>query len=178
MALVAGSSIAVTDGSDRRLALLDSSGRRKDVPIPSFRGELRITAEIVDAAIAARARGRGAGSARDPFGQMPSPKALPAFGWLGEPSIGLLKVTTNGSIWVTDVSGIDDHVPYPEWVVVGQRGALLARIATTTVLDVLDVSGDMVLALKWDNDDVERIELRKIQWQTNRGAGAIKAPVP
>jgi hypothetical protein len=102
---------------------------------------------------------------------MPSPKALPAFGWLGKHSIGLLKVTTNGDVWITDVSGIGSRVPYPEWVVVGQTGLLRGRVTATSVIDVLDVSGDMILVLAWDKDDVERIELRKIEWRNNRGTG-------
>ena len=76
----------------------------------------------------------------------------------------VLGVTGEGHILITDVSGVGS-VPYPEWVVMKPTGRLTGRITATSVIEILDMNGDSVLVRAWNQDDVERVELRRIKWQ-------------
>ena len=95
---------------------------------------------------------------------MPIPETFPLFGWGSRRPLRTLRVMSSGDIWLLNWGGVRDLEPV--WTVLGPDGVTRGRIRAGEELDVLDVdpTNDLVLVLRWDQYDVETVEIRRLIW--------------
>jgi hypothetical protein len=94
--------------------------------------------------------------------RVPIASTLPPYGWEGKRQLTLLRVDAMNMVWVLETGGIEDEPPV--WTVLAPDGSLKARVTADEELDVLYSNATMALVHRWNTLDVERLELRVIDW--------------
>jgi len=97
---------------------------------------------------------------RDIVDRMPIPDTTPPYGWDGPHQLSMLRVSKGGTVWVLEYGGLVGTGPV--WIVFAPDGSVRARITAEEHLDLLYAAGDVVLVRRWDDLDVETIEVRAL----------------
>jgi hypothetical protein len=96
------------------------------------------------------------------FDRMPLPSTFPPYGWMGRHGMRILQVSHGGDAWALEFGGLRDAGPV--WTVFGPDGSVRSRVTADEELELLDVRDDVAVVRRWDDQDVEWIELRRIVW--------------
>lgn len=94
------------------------------------------------------------------FDEMPIPKSHPPYGWEGEHRLRVMTVTSIGDVWVLSFGGV--RTQRPAWTVFDNIGRQRMTVSAPYELDVLDADVRSAIVLRWDEDDAEIVELRRI----------------
>lgn len=71
-------------------------------------------------------------------------------------------LTTSGHIWLLEYGGIRSREP--TWAVYSVSGKFLGVVRAEREVKLLDATEESALVVVWDENDAERIELRRIEW--------------
>lgn len=101
----------------------------------------------------------------DIFDRMPIPDTFPTYGWTGRHDLELLRAASDGRIWILLHRGAG--ATGPTWSVFRQNDGDEGRfeeihVTATQEIDVLDGHGELLVVRRWDEYDVERVELRRL----------------
>jgi hypothetical protein len=95
--------------------------------------------------------------------RMPIPDTAPPYGWDGARELSVLRLGADGTVWVLEYGGLLGT--HPVWTVFSQDGSVRARVSAPEELDILYSDANVVLVHRWDELDVETVELRAAPWQ-------------
>ncbi len=145
-------SIAVSSASGERLAALHPD------PLPD---RVLVTTDAVREARARYVQDDGPdGRVGRLFDRMPVPDTMAFYGWHGRRRLSVLRITSEGELWALHAAGAD--VSGPTWTVFAPDGSSNRTVRAADEVELLDAAGDFALVLRWDEDDVEHVELRRI----------------
>lgn len=91
---------------------------------------------------------------------MPTPDSTPYYGWAGQRSLEPLQAMNSGRVWVLVYGGVQSSEP--AWMVFSADGGLLERLTLSEEARVLDESRGRVLVLRWNADDEEFVDVRRV----------------
>ncbi len=94
--------------------------------------------------------------------QIPIPSTPPPYGWFGKRWLTMLRVSHDGDVWALEFGGLPGSLPV--WTVFGSDGSRRGRVSANEELDILDANDSLVLVHRWNDLDVETVELRRIRW--------------
>lgn len=94
--------------------------------------------------------------------RVPIDPSAPSIGWAGNRQLSMFRVDRGGNVWVLEFGGVRPEAPV--WTVLRPDGSVRARVTAEEELNVLDADGEFVLVHRWDRDDAETVELRRVRW--------------
>lgn len=163
---VRGSTYYVIENNDSNIQVFDTTGRQLRALSPAF--------PLVRAPITARdkAEFRNRRVAQIPpnvpidirgiVDRMPIPDSAPWYGWDGAHELSMLRAGKDGTLWVLEYGGLLGTVPV--WCLFGPDGSVRTRMTAEEQMDLLYADENVVLVHRWDDMDVETIELRELRW--------------
>lgn len=154
----------VVDNNDAGINEYDTTGTKTRTLWPDLPQAGRPVTEREAAGARRRLKARlpRIGNVADVVDRLPIPDTVPPYGWEGERQLTLLRVGRDGAIWVLEFSGPD--TAHPTWIVLRPDGTVKARVTADEELDILYADEEFVLVHRWDELDVETVELRRIGW--------------
>ena len=95
----------------------------------------------------------------DLFDRLPIADTFPPYGWYGNPKkdLKVASVSSVGDLWVLNGDEL------PGWTVFTEDGSVRGHVRALEVLDVLDADDEIAVVLRWDELDVETVEVRRIR---------------
>lgn len=165
-AVVASSSFYVVQNDSAVIERHTMDGELQSVLRPatasSFQN-VRVTAADIRVA---RRRFIEKGNSPGLFERIPVPETFPAFGWAGSHPLALVRAHSDGTIWVVHFGGVRDSQPM--WTVFNVADGSQREVSAPSEMDVLDSAANRVLILRYNEDDEEIVETRRIRWNPTR----------
>lgn len=157
-AVVLGNTVAVSDGTDWAIKLIDvDTGAESFFSPPGHFSPTELTPQYL-AVIRERRRGMNRDTRRllDRAGV---PRYLPPYGWSGSRAVAPLVAAQDGSLWAALVTAPGAGA---QWRVF--RGTARMLIAISSVpMELLAVGGGIAVTKRYDSLGVEFIETRKVE---------------
>lgn len=94
--------------------------------------------------------------------RVPVEPVPPPLGWAGDRPLSMFRIDRDGNVWALEFGGV--RADPPVWTVIGADGSIMGRVTAEEELDVLDSDGPVVLVHRWDRNDTETVEVRRIRW--------------
>lgn len=169
-AAVSGWWYSVLENDDATIAVYDSGGTKLHEIRPAhLTASVPVTRADVAAARAMRIAAIPADAPRqlrDIWDRAPAPSTFPTYGWGGKRPLTLLRADETGNLWVLEFGGVRSERPI--WTVLRPDGTLKARVTAERELNVLWSNDSLALVHRWDELDVETLELRRFDWGGSR----------
>lgn len=164
--VVASSSFYVVQNDSAVIEQYAANGKLQSLLRPATASSLqgvRVTGGDVRAA---RTRFTEKGNSPSLFDRIPTPKVFPVFGWAGSHLLHLVRAHSDGTVWVVHFGGVRDS--HPVWTVFNVMDGSQHEVSAPSEMDVLDSSADRVLILRYNENDEEIVETRRLDWRTSR----------
>jgi len=161
---VSGARYAVLENNDSGIDVFDASGTKQEELRPARDPErVAVTEADIKHARAYFVRSETPKVRLGPvFENMPIPGTFPFYGWGGMRHLTVMKAATSGDVWVLNFGGVRETTP--TWTVYASDGTEKGQITAEAEMDLLDATKDLAVVHRWDESDVETVELRRIHW--------------
>jgi hypothetical protein len=176
---VTGLAYYLIQNDDRTIQTYDTAGialggLRPDFPVASVRISEQDKADFRDRRVAQIPAGIPI-DIRGIVDRMPIPDTAPPYGWDGRRELSMLRLGKDGTVWALEYGGLLGTVPV--WIVFAPDGSVRARISAGEELDLLYADENIVLVHRWDELDVETVEMRSLPWQALGNGAVTNEPV-
>ena len=157
-AVVFGNTLAISDGTDWTIRLIDVDTRAESFYLPPGRfSPTDVTPQYLSA-IRERRRGLNRDIRRF-LDRAGVPSSLPPYGWSGLRPVAPLVAARDGSLWAALVTGPGEGT---QWRIFGSTAGVLIA-ASTAPIELLAVGGGIAVTKGYDSLGVEHIEVRSVE---------------